>query len=856
MKYDSQTVLRKIPEFIQLKNSKKKYSGPLAHYNDKTIEEFINDYKNKELKGKEVYDAFILLIAPEEYKGERKGPEIKIKVLPAKPERYSIEDLMSQKTRILPYVSNVRQSIGKLMDCVINQTCEILNRTPSPVCQKYGDTLRFFFVDHKAVDEIVNIIKDSKENIQGMILRKFMRGDDFPANIIISDDFKKNVKTFIRALLYKPCDSAFEDNDINTDEKIEFALKLSGYSMLEMNEWGNMRIVIETSTKSNTRKHLISLKKAICDAIVPVQLQTLIELTRKDFVKKNNAEEFNSHIIESFVESNPWIKIDDEGRYYILTQHLTFTHQRQGRIIYEAGGLIHHKEVKAIYESIYHESYQTPGIQPTLSDRVENDFFAYGKTGSWYYSKDHTHLPQTNDVLTKFIDEHVCFHWQDLADVVSHLCKVNKKLNVRLIRLQITNLCYVDNNDKNHFVKKGEEEKYATFSWNKGKQSRTNWVVNHIYEILKEKPKGEMEWRELQKILKQDLQETGRPLAVINDVKYKLSGSATERYIFILENDIIRINEDVLQNEYDGNLSMYGIYRKYSEFYSIIFSLAMTELRKQHEQKMPLVDFIDLALKTIEREEDSGLNDRYIRHIFSDNDNLPAELSRYNENGRVFIKYNPAEANAETKENLQFVVSAKPSNEDQTTPELHISEDQRQPVTYATRYNWDDVKRALKADLAFYNSPFWYLGITSDDKLNKFVRVLSNSRNNNLNDLVPQIIYEFHYARIDRYDLNQYMRNLPIAFEALLREIYESTHCPTRTNGIKNLCEIGFTEFNEALTRHEKKGFGRILNDLVNKRNLLLHGANLELSPVTLVQNIVEYIALFVYTVDKYSLDT
>lgn len=107
---------------------------------------------------------------------------------------------------------------------------------------------------------------------------------------------------------------------------------------------------------------------------------------------------------------------------------------------------------------------------------------------------------------------------------------------------------------------------------------------------------------------------------------------------------------------------------------------------------------------------------------------------------------------------------------------------------------------------------------------------------------------------IDQYDLNQYMRNLPIAFEALLRDIYESAHRPIQTKGIYDLCDAGFTEFANFIKFKEKKGFGRILNDLIYKRNLLLHGKNLELSRLTLSQNVVEYLALIVYTVYKYAL--
>lgn len=846
--YDKSLKLSTINEYNQLRRVNPRFSAALSRYHDKTIAQFIYEYNSKGLKGKAVYDQLMVAIAPEDLLPE----ELKEK---APIEKYSQEDLLRLKEKELPYVSNVDQSIGKLMEIIINQAIVILEHHTTDTAEKYATILRSFFLEHKSIDDIAQICNDSKWNIQGNILNKFMKGDKYHAHIVISNDFKQRVQEFMGSMLYKTCNTSFEDNDIDSIEKITFALNLSGYVMLnDMKEWDNAQIVIEDSKKIITRQHLTSLKKAICDAIVPVPLSTLISNTKAEFIKYCSPQDFNPQIIESFVRSNPWIKTDDDDRYYILTQELTSIYQRQGRIIYEAGGLIHYKEVKARYEAIYKDSYNTQGIQNTLTKRSEQDFFPYGGTGLWYYSEDGIKLKPANKVIEKFVDENICFYWKDLADIVSQLLKI-RKFNKRQIRLEITNLCYVDNNDKDHFVKKGEEGNFLSFSWSKGRQNRTNWCVNHAYEMLKDSPNGEMKWSDFENQFKQDLLETGRPMKVVEDIKYRHSGSADKERIFILENNVIRLNEDVLRNKYNGDLSMYGLYRKSPEFYNIILSFAMTELRKQQKGEMLLVDFIDLALKNIDSEE-NNIDDSYIRKIFETNDNLPQGLSRYNDNGSVYIMYDKDAVNEDTKDDPQYnIVTTQSSDDTQAAPQLTVSTDTRMPVTYTTRFNWDDVKKALKTDLVFYDSPFWYQGITSDLVLEKFVKVLSSSKNYNLNDIVPQIIYEFHYARIDRYDHYQYLRNLPIAFEALLREIYESAHRPIKTNGIKDLCEKGFTEYYNALSYHDKKGFGRILDDLVHKRNLLLHGSNLELSPVTLVQNIVEYIALFVYTVNKYALE-
>ena len=55
-------LLKDHPEFLKLK-SIKKYAAALARYSKYTIDEFINEYNNKGLKGKEVYDSLMKVIS-------------------------------------------------------------------------------------------------------------------------------------------------------------------------------------------------------------------------------------------------------------------------------------------------------------------------------------------------------------------------------------------------------------------------------------------------------------------------------------------------------------------------------------------------------------------------------------------------------------------------------------------------------------------------------------------------------------------------------------------------------------------------------------------------------------------------
>ena len=848
MKYDKSTILSTTEEFIQLSNVSVTYRKALRKYTNYSLGQFLYDYF-QHLNGRPVYDQLMLEIAPDMLLTYGEELPVTKKLIKDAATKYSIEDLSFKEKRVLPYVSNIHLSIGKLMDEAISQAISLTINHPHK--QVYGKALQMFFNEHLDRNEIAKRLNVSTEHVRTSLIGNLIEGGNYVESISIDESFKNRVIDLVNPMLYCACDRVFEDNDIDTQEKRDFACALAAKDFFNnMKEWGNAFVVVEKDSILLTKQHLISLKLAICDAIVPVKLQDLIERTKSNYVKKNDPKSFNCHIIESFVNSHPWIKKDDEGRYYILTPYLKKDYQRQGRIIYEENGLIHYREVKDRYESIYGETYKSNGVQlRKLKSRPEQDFYPYGRTGLWYYSENGSQLIVPNKSISRFVDEKVEFYWKDLVDVVNQLLRVNPNLTKRRIRLEVTNLCYTEKANSDHFVKKGEEEKYPDFSWNKGRQTRTNWVINHAYELLKDVPDKRMLWTDFEKQFKDDIIETGRPLKVLEELKYKHSG-ADKKFLFIRENDYIGVNEEVLQNKYNGDLSMVGKYRKHPEYYDSIFALAMTELRKRPDNTMALTDFIAYAVNHIDSED--RVDSRYIRNIFDNNDNLPKGLSRFNQEGSVYIKLDLVIADADTKDDVQYEVKASSAEDSQTVPELVESDNNRLSITSATRFDWADVKKALQSDLYFYESPSWYPGITSDAVLDKFVQFLSTSTNYNLNNIVPQIVYEFHYARINRYDLNQYMRNLPIAFEALLREIYESSHSPIKTNGIKSLCENGFTDFDEALKHHDKKGFGRILNDLVYKRNLLVHGTNLELSIVTLNQNIVEYIALFVYTFVKY----
>ena len=709
-----------------------------------------------------------------------------------------------------------------------------------------------YFNNNLSRKEIANKYGMSFERIRQIVMN-LIDNKQKKGKINIANWFQQRIIESVKDYMFMPIDDYLNDNMIYTDAQESFIKKISNIDILSMEEWGDVPYFIPGDSKRKYRHLLLSIKASICDCIVPAKMDKIINEAKIDFEKKNSTKdfEFDRDFCIIFLNNHPWIEKDEDNKFFIATKQLVKDYQRQGRIIYEANDLIHYSQVKEIYKSLYKETYSTPGIHDALRKRIEKDFFPYGKTGLWYYSEDSTEIAIPNKVLTRFVDEKKIFYWDELSLVITKLKKTNPSLTDKSIRTLVTSLCYVDANDKNHFVKKGEEQNYSDYKWTRNRQSRVNWLVNHVSEMINATHNHEIEWSTLEKQLKQDIADSNRPENVFDTFKYEFLGKEGSGRLFIKTSyNSVRINEEVFQEEYNGDLSMVGIYRKYPDYYISLQSLAMTYLRKQKNNEMRLSDFVNYALNNIDN--DGSIVKSYIRKFFANEDNLPNGLKRYNLNGTVFIKLELETADEEAKQEIQTYIPEIPAETLETTKQFIEENSNKEPVTITTLFDWNQIQKALKEDLGYYNRVMD--GITSDKTLEHFIKFMKKSDNRYLSILFPQCIYEFHYARIDRYNLYQYLLNLTIGFEALLTEIYQkgNHHIPLSGNGIYDICRIGFVEYAEAIQSQGNSPFGRIVKDLTYKRNKMCHGANLQLSPVTLVQNILDYTALYIYTINKY----
>lgn len=114
-----------------------------------------------------------------------------------------MKDLLRLEKRILPYVSNVHQSIGKLMDVAISQAIDITeNYAHNKPSLNNGRALRLFFYDHLSYDQIRKELSCSKENVRRYLIGKFIFGEEYVEGISLSTDFKNKVKNLTSSMLY------------------------------------------------------------------------------------------------------------------------------------------------------------------------------------------------------------------------------------------------------------------------------------------------------------------------------------------------------------------------------------------------------------------------------------------------------------------------------------------------------------------------------------------------------------------------------------------------------------------------------------------------------------------------------
>jgi len=514
----------------------------------------------------------------------------------------------------------------------------------------------------------------------------------------------------------------------------------------------------------------------------------------------------------------------------IKNQYLTYAGQRYARIIYDAGTKITTEDVRKRYEDIYKTDPSTgPNAAGIYGISCEGKKY-------WYYGEPKVPVQQK---VTEFAEDKKTFYYDDIEQEI-----INEGYTIpHAFRVYITNVCAVDNKDRDHFCHKDHVDDYPQYSWRSpSRYGQINWILNEIKNILKERESIMID------VLVAEIEERSKSTEYRDATKwtkYIATNYSGDDMPFNLFDGKISKNEPIFSETDFDTIALRG--GKYA-YYKQIRSIAANEVKKDESGRKSLMDIVSIVNEIT----DEPLNRNTILRAIKDEQHRfePIDVEVINENGILYVQW--------TKKDIipEPVYVVKPIDDKSDKEEiLEVKEaEQRPAIRYRQSVNWQELNLAMKRELSFYSSWMAYDSININDAIDIFTDFLSDANNTNLSQRLPMDLYEYWFASTDSFDRSRYLNDLLIFFEAALKEIYIQLEDkePPRTKGLADMALLFSGLPDMLLYSKDSKGFRRIAHDLSVKRNIVAHGDTLKLSSLETAKLITDYVALYVYIVAKY----
>ena len=570
------------------------------------------------------------------------------------------------------------------------------------------------------------------------------------------------------------------------------------------------------------RKALKQIKDNLIRAFAPIPA-SIKEITKDDVDTDQNRK-----LLNYFLNVLGTTETLEDGKIWIKDENLAIKYVRQARIIYKAGGPITKDEIASIYEDMYNEDMGILMNAP-LSQA------GFSCTGvQWVYG---TAIRNARDIIAECVMSHNNVVRFEVIE--SALEQAGHRYPYRSLRSYITDICVPCTTDDRLFCHKQHVDEHPEYSWRKETDyGLENFVVTSIAKYLSES-NGTAPIRTVRYRLRLQMQDHGYKINNIYTILDKYTN--TDEPLFYVHGNDISINKTVMENTDLKTIGFRGARKEYS---MSVISLAINELHKRENHEMWLTDLIPMVLSDIAPEP--ALSRNKILDILESSWTDDLTVFR-NEDGRIGIKL--------TKEVIPVPVYTVETEQDQTSdlPQMKEIHETREKISSKTVVEWDKLIARLKRELEYYVRPSWFgMDFNLDDALSNFQSFMTSSKNINLSVIIPQDLYAYWFCAIDEYDRNRYFCDLARCYEALLKDIYHLTRTtPMRkVNGLYELAMLYYPTIYEALESKDLGyGFKRVVKDLNAKRNKLAHGDYVELSTVLEAQTIINYIALYVYTI-------
>lgn len=741
----------------------------------------------------------------------------------------TIHELPSNYNRSFGLEQNLRNAIleyAKVIERNLNNIRYIENSQQRKTYKLLAYILKQYYgynLSHEQIAQHEGYTHQHIEIIRGKCISGMVNGEIFFKNYRLNQNLLDLLQSLKGECLFDPIHK-FEVYSGTSDTSFFSEL---GFDTLEIND---VTLLIPKDTKGTYKKVWQVIYKTLLDNPLPTDKDVIYQLIINS--KELATVDYDPLFVEKILANESIIEDKGNHTIQIKNDYLTSVAQRYARIIYEADHKLTTEEARNQYEAIYK---LTPSAGPNVAGKY--GVSCEGKK-YWYYGQPRTPIQQK---ISEYANNQEIFFYDDIEQEL-----LNKGYSIpKAIRAYITNVCAVDNDDKNHFCQKDCVDNYPAYNWrNPIQYGWTNWLFNEINSILLVKKSVP-----LQDMI--DELEKRSNNTDYSNVKQRIQYNKMADYCgedkpFIVENGDVVINQSVYDETDFETIGLRG--EKYA-YFKQIRALVANEVKKAEGGRIKLVDIVQLVNETIIDNEPLSRS-VIIRAIKDEQQRFsPIDVKLVNEKGILYAQWTKQEIVAEP---VYTVSSADDITEDDQVVEIK-QQDNRPNIKYRQIVNWQELTRALRNELSFFRGWMQYEHYDLYVAIDTFIYFINHSKNTNLSKRLPQDLYEYWFASTDGNDRNRYLTDILLFFEGLLAELYEYRHgSKTHTHGLSELATYFEGLPDMLMYSRDNKGFARIASNLQYNRNKVAHGEYLELSSLETARLIVEYVAFFVYVVARY----
>lgn len=289
----------------------------------------------------------------------------------------------------------------------------------------------------------------------------------------------------------------------------------------------SQQVVIPKDKKGVYSKVRDAFLETFRNYVAPVQPEDLLHEVMGHRKLEGVNEPLAADFVRSLMRNESICMCQADGAIQLLDEHYCTNQQRMARLVYDAQHPVTDDEAKRMFADKY-------GYRPSLSLSALKRYGINSQGILWYYGVGRKPI-QT--FVTEYAQEHKIFYYSELRDA---LLAQNYTI-LSSTRAYITNVCQVDNQNRQHFCHKDYVHLHPEFSWRiQSRDGLRNWILNHIRELLEEQ--GEMEYDDVINAVMDKALGTSYEAHIKERCKVVLKLYSTETPVFTIENGIVRPN--------------------------------------------------------------------------------------------------------------------------------------------------------------------------------------------------------------------------------------------------------------------------------------------------------------------------